>query len=167
MLFYMDRLLVRFLVVLLVSLLASSVIIAQSGKVPPFQMVQANGKIFRAQDLPMGKPILLVYFSPDCDHCEKMLKTFFKQATNFQKASVAFITYLPVDRVSKFTTDYQLAKYANMYAGTEGSPFFIRNYYRIKALPFAALYTKNGDYVASYEKDVDLSSLAEKLKRLP
>lgn len=162
----MKQVLIRFFVLLLLPLFASSVVSAQSGKVPPFQVVQANGKIFRAQDLPMGKPILLVYFSPDCGHCGKMLKAFFSKAGNFQKASVAFITYLPVDKVATFEKAYNLAKHPNMYAGTEGSTFFIRNYYRIKELPYVALYTRNGDFVASYEKDVDLSALAEKLKQL-
>ena len=163
----MNRMLVRLLVFLLLPLFASNAVLAQAGKLPPFQMMQANGKIFRAQDLPMGKPILLVYFSPECDHCEKMLQSFFKKTTDFQKASIAFITYLPVDKVSKFTKDYHLAKYPNMVAGTEGSTFFVRNYFRIKELPFAALYTKNGDLVVTYEKEVELNSLAEKLKRLP
>lgn len=130
-------------------------------------MVQADGKIYRAQDLPIGKPILLIYFSPDCDHCEKMVKTFFSQAANFQKASVAFITFLPVDKVSKFTLDYKLAKYPNIVAGTEGTTYLVRNYYRVKELPFVALYTKNGDFVVSYEKEVDLRIITEKLKHLP
>lgn len=164
--FYMRRLLSHFLVFLLFQFVATSVVVAQSGKVPPFQMVQANGKLFRAQDLPMGKPILLVYFSPECDHCEKMLKEFFQQAAGFQKASVALVTYLPVDRVAKFAADYRLSNYANMVAGTEGTTFFVRNYYRIKDMPFVALYTKNGDLVAAYERDVDLKALREKLKRL-
>src|SRR5690349_13413903 len=111
MLLSMNRLPGRFLVFMLLVLFASSVTVAQSGKVPPFQMMQANGKVFRAQDLPMGKPILLVYFSPECDHCEKMLKSFFKKASDFQKASVALITYLPVDKVAKFTKEYNLAKH--------------------------------------------------------
>jgi thioredoxin-related protein len=147
-------------------LLFGSALFAQAGKLPPFQMVQANGKIFRAQDLPVGKPILLIYFSPDCDHCEKMLKAFFAQAGNFQKASVAFITFLPVAKVSKFAKDNHLVNYPNMVAGTEGSTFFIRNYYRVRDLPFVALYTKNGDYVTSFEKEVNLTMLAEKLKQL-
>jgi hypothetical protein len=154
-------------VVLLLSLLFTSLLLsAQSGKVPPFQMVQANGKIFRAQDLPMGKPILLVYFSPECDHCVTMLNDFFKQAGSFQKASVAFITFLPIDKVSKFLKDYGVANHPNMYAGTEGSTFFVRNYFRLKETPFAALYTKNGDLVVSYEKNVNIKALAEKLKQL-
>lgn len=154
-------------VVLLLSLLFSSLFLsAQSGKVPPFQMMQANGKIFRAQDLPMGKPILLVYFSSECDHCVTMLKDFFKQANSFQKASVAFITFLSVDKVSKFLKEYGVAGYPNIYAGTEGSTFFVRNYFRLKETPFAALYTKNGDLVLSYEKNVNVKALAEKLKQL-
>lgn len=162
----MKRLRSRFILVLLLLFVASSFLSAQSAKVPPFQMVQANGKIFRAQYLPMGKPILLIYFSPECDHCEKMLKEFFKQAANFQKASVALITFLPVDKVAKFAKDYSLAKFPNMVAGTEGSTFFVRNYYRIKELPFTALYTKNGDFVTSFEKEVNLTTLAEKLRQL-
>jgi thioredoxin-related protein len=162
----MKPLLSRFVLFLFLLFVASSFLYAQSGKVPPFRMMQANGKIFRAQDLPMGKPILLIYFSPECDHCEKIMKAFFGQAGNFQKASVAFITFLPVDNVSKFAKDYNLVKHPNMYAGTEGSTYFVRNYYRIKELPFTALYTKNGDIVTSFEKDVNLTSLAQKLKQL-
>lgn len=129
-------------------------------------MMQTSGKIFKAQDLPKGKPILIVYFSPECDHCDKMLKEFFKQAANFQKTSVAFITYLPAEKVLKFEKDYNLAKHPNMYSGTEGSAFFVRNYYKIREMPLVALYTKNGDFVTSYEKDVDLKVLAAKLKVL-
>ena len=147
-------------------LFTTSFIHAQQGKLPPFKMMQTNGNIFKVQNLPMGKPILIIYFSPECDHCEEVVKNFFKQAANFQKASVAFITYLPVDKVLKFEKDYNLEKYPNMYSGTEGSTFFVRNYYKIMDVPFVALYTKNGDFVTSYEKEVDLKVLAEKLKGL-
>jgi len=147
-------------------LFTTSFVHAQQGKLPPFKMMQTSGNIFKAQDLPMGKPILIIYFSPECDHCEEVVKKFFKQAANFQKASVAFITYLPVEKVSKFEKDYNLAKHPNMYSGTEGSSFFVRNYYKIIDVPFVALYKKNGDFVTSYEKDIDLKVLAEKLNDL-
>jgi len=156
---------IRF-VMMILFVMMTHIIHAQKGKLPPFKMMQSNGKIFSAHDLPLGKPILIVYFSPDCDHCEKMLKAFFKQSSGFQKASVAFVTYLTVDKVSKFEKDYRLANFSNMYAGTEGSTFFVKNYYKITDVPFAALYTKDGDFVTSYEKEVNLKGLIEKLKDL-
>jgi hypothetical protein len=95
-----------------------------------------------------------------------MLKEFFKQSAGFEKASVVFITFLTVDKVSKFEKDYNLKKFSNMYAGTEGATFCVRNYYKIVDMPFAALYTKDGDFVASYEREVDLKALIKKLKSL-
>ena len=55
-------------------LLISSSIYSQSGKIPPFKMIQANGKLFKAQDLPIGKPVVLIYFSPDCEDCHKFIE---------------------------------------------------------------------------------------------
>ena len=58
-------------------LLASLMIIisqdlySQKGKIPPFRMIKPNGTLFKAQDLPIGKPIIIVYFSPDCEECQK------------------------------------------------------------------------------------------------
>lgn len=154
---------IRFMLLALF-VMATCVLHAQRGKLPPFKMLQVSGKVFSAHDLPMGKPILIVYFSPDCDHCERMLKEFFKQSSDFQKASIAFITYLPVEKVSKFEEEYNLAGYSNMYAGTEGETFFVKNYYKIVEIPFVALYTKDGDLVTSYEGDVNLKALVEQLK---
>jgi thiol-disulfide isomerase/thioredoxin len=147
-------------------LFAGSPVLAQSGKIPPFSITLADGKIFRAQDLPVGKPIIIIYFSPDCDHCDTLMKGFFGQPALFAKASVAMITYLPVDKVAAFVKKYGIRKYANIYAGTEGYSFFVRNYYGLTELPFAALYDRDGNFIQSYSKHIPLKELAGKLKIL-
>jgi thioredoxin-related protein len=147
-------------------LFLSTAAFGQEGKIPPFRMMQSNGKVFRAQDLPIGKPIIIIYFSPECDHCEKLMKELFKRSSEFKKASIAMITYLPVENLSKFEKDHSLNKYTNIYAGTEGSSFFVRNYYKIREMPFVALYTKNGDLVKSYTRTITLKDLSEKLSKL-
>jgi hypothetical protein len=48
------------ILLLFVILFWNSNSIAQPGKIPPFSMMQANGKVFKAQDLPMGKPIIII-----------------------------------------------------------------------------------------------------------
>jgi thioredoxin-related protein len=74
---------------------------AQQGKLPPFRIMQSNGSIFKAEQLPFEKPILIIYFSPDCDHCETFMKEFFKRALTSQRPSVVMVTYLPVAEVTK------------------------------------------------------------------
>ncbi|MDB5250759.1 MAG: thiol-disulfide oxidoreductase [Segetibacter sp.] len=156
----------NFLILLAAMLFVSSLSSAQAGKVPPFRILKPDGKVFKAQDLPMGKPIILIYFLPDCDHCQKLTKVLTKRITEFKKASIAMITYQPLNQVSRFVNDYNLKKYPNFYVGTEGSSLFVRNYYNIMQMPFVALYTKNGDLIKLYPKDEGLNDLSLRLKKL-
>jgi hypothetical protein len=146
--------------------LTSSVLCGQSGKVPPFQMMQSGGKVFRAQDLPMGKPIVIIYFSPDCEECQALTSELITRGEEFNKASVAMITYLPVEYVTKFIAKYKLNYNPNIYVGTEGSTLFLKGYYNIEKFPFMALYTKNGDLVKTYYSEHSLDDIASRLRNL-
>lgn len=151
---------------LIANLLSTTILQAQANKLPPFKMMQVNGKVFRAQNLPLGKPIVIIYFSPECDHCEKMMKELLKKEASFKKASVAMITYLPVSNVAKFVQQYGLNKYSNIYIGTEGGTFFVRNYYKIEHMPFIALHDKDGSLVKEYRKEGPLTDLINQLNKL-
>ena len=152
------------------ALLAGSLVVtnakAQAGKLPPFRIMQTSGKIFKAADLPMGRPIIIIYFSPECDHCDRLMKELVKQKEELKKASIAMITYLPVEKVLEFEKTYSLKNYSNIYAGTEGNSFFLKNYYRLTEMPFAALYSKNGDLIKFYNKEVNLKDLSTRLNKL-
>ena len=139
---------------------------AQAGKLPPFRIMQTSGKIFKAGDLPMGKPIIIIYFSPECDHCDRLMKELVKQKEELKKASIAMITYLSVEKVLEFEKTYSLKNYSNIYAGTEGNSFFLKNYYKLTEMPFAALYSKNGDLIKFYNKEVDIKELSTRLNKL-
>ncbi|MEI6950714.1 redoxin domain-containing protein [Paraflavisolibacter sp. H34] len=152
---------------LLASLLCLSFLAqAQPRKLPPFRVLQANGKVFNASQLPMGKPIVVVYFSPDCDHCQVLMRDFFKRAEDFKKASVALITFQPAAMLQKFVDDYHVSRYPNIIAGTEGTSFFVRNYYNIQQMPFVALHDPNGNLLASWQREVPLKELVKRLQQL-
>ena len=138
---------------------------SQSGKVPPFRMVLPDGRVFGAEDLPLGKPIIILYFSIDCDDCLQTIMNMLARIDEFNAASIAMITFFPIESVSDFVTDFYLENYSNIYVGTEGTSFFVRNYYNISELPFIALYTKEGNLVKSYYES-DLDDLAEQLDNL-
>lgn len=139
---------------------------AQTGKIPPFRIMQPNGNEYRADNLPMGKPILIIYFSPDCDDCLAFMDKFIKQIGSFNKVSITMITYLPISEVAKFSTEYRIYKYGNIVVGTEAPTIFVRNYYNITKIPFVALYDKNGNKIVSYERNIPIMELKNKIKVL-
>ena len=141
-------------------------IYSQMGKVPPFQIIQSNRKVFKAENLPIDKPIIIVYFSPDCEECQKFTEELLKRMDDFKKASIAMITYLPVETVTQFIAKYNLNIYPNIFVGTEGTSFFLRGYYKIVRFPFIALYNKNGDLIKIYVKEENLDDLSDRLRDL-
>lgn len=145
-------------IALLAVIISISTVAAQAGKIPPFRMQQVSGKIFKAENLPLGKPIVIVYFSTECDHCSKLMKEMLTKTDDLKKASVAMITFFPLSDVSNFATQYNLKRFSNFYVGTEGTSFFVRNYFKIDEMPFLALYTKNGDLVKTYTNGSGLPS---------
>ncbi len=149
-----------------VFLIITSFTLSAQQKVPAFRMSLSNGKLFHASSLPQGKPIIVIYFSPECDHCHVLMKEWFKQAGNFRKASVAMITFLPLNSVALFEKEYNTKQHSNIITGTEGTTFFVRNYYKVLDLPFVALHDKNGNLVSTYSKDIPLNTLAAKLRQL-
>jgi thiol-disulfide isomerase/thioredoxin len=147
-------------------LLVSSITYSQHNKVPPFQMIKSDGKVFLAGNLPMGKPIVIIYFSPECEDCQQLTKEILTRIKEFNNASIAMITNLSIDKVKQFVAEYHLDEYSNMFIGTEGDSFFVGNYYGVGKLPFMALYNKNGDLIKIYNKEISIEDLLIHLRDL-
>lgn len=114
----------------------------------------------------MEKPIVLIYFLPDCEHCQLLTENMVKHIEAFNKISVVMITYYPPTAVDMFARRYGLDKHSNFYLGTEGNSFFLKKYYNLSRLPFAAVYTQNGDLVKTYNSDDFFSGLLSEIKKL-
>jgi thiol-disulfide isomerase/thioredoxin len=134
-----------------------------TNKIPSFRMVLSNGSFFSADNLQKNKPLVLIYFAPDCDHCKTLMKDFFKKATDFNKAQVVMITYKDLKEVSQFINEYGVKNYPNITVGTEVPIYYIRYYFNLANTPFTALYNKKGELVFSYRKQTSIEDLLHRL----
>jgi len=137
-----------------------------SQTIPSFKIILSNNKIFNAVDLPKDKPLVLIYFDPDCDHCQKLMTDLFKKINSFKKVQMVLVTFKPVTEVAAFEKKYGTRKYVNMKVGTEGTLFYLRNYYKLIKMPFTALYDKKGNYNYSYRDETQVDDLINRLKNL-
>jgi len=137
-----------------------------SQTIPPFKMTLSNNKIFNAAELPKDKPLVLIYFDPDCDHCQKLMTELFKKINSFKKVEMVLITFKPVTEVAAFEKKYNTSKYANMRVGTEGTLFYLKNHYKLVKMPFTALYDSKGNYSYSYREETPVDDLIKRLQGL-
>jgi hypothetical protein len=52
------------------------------------------------------------------------------------------VTYLPLDELKPFVSEFNLNKYSTIKVGTEGYSFVVRKYYNVERFPFIAVYDK-------------------------
>lgn len=147
-------------------LLSKEMVAQDSDKLPPFGMTLSNGQHYKAADIPKNRPVLLIYFAPDCDHCHTLMNDFFKRASDFKKAEVVMVTFKPVTELMQFEQAYQTFLYPNIKVGTEGTTNYLRLFYKLQNTPFTALYNREGKLVRSYRKNPSLDDLLKQLKQL-
>jgi len=128
---------------------ASAQAVKKSAGIPPFKMLQTNGHYFTAADLDKTKPVVLIYFAPDCPHCQTLMSGIFKNITAFKNTQLVLVTFKPLSELQLFERQFNTASYPNIKTGTEGTTFFLRYYYNIDQTPFTAVFNK-GTLVRSF-----------------
>lgn len=151
---------------MVIALLQPARVSAQNTRMPAFKMMLTNGKFYSAADLPKGKPVVLIYFAPDCDHCQVLLSEVFKKMEAFKKAQLVLVTFKPLSDLPLFERSYHTATYPNVKVGTEGSTYFLRSFYKLQNTPFTALYDKDAKLVYSYRKETPVDDLIKRLNNL-
>ena len=137
--------------------------IAQPGSVPKtfpvFNLQLTDSTNFKSSSLKKNSPVILIYFSPTCDHCQVYLSGILKNIESFKNFNIILVTYVDLAEVKKFETDYHLKAYPNIIAGTEGTNFKVRYFYNVVTFPFTALYDKNQNLAAIYRQPPSIDKL--------
>jgi thioredoxin-related protein len=129
--------------------------------VPPLNLYQLpDSTLFTKADLKKKKPLLLIIFSPDCDHCQQETRELTANIKRFSKIQIVMASWLPFAQVKQFYQEYGLANYPNITVGWDKA-FMLPPYYKLQSLPFMALYDKRGQLITVFSGKVALDKVAE------
>jgi thiol-disulfide isomerase/thioredoxin len=119
--------------------------------IPNFNLLKVDSTTYLTKaDLKKGHLTLVMYFSPDCDHCKHQTENILADIAKFKNIEIVMATYQPFDQMKDFYAHFEIAKYPNIKMGRD-EKFFMAPFYRIRNLPYLALYDKNGQLITSYE----------------
>jgi thioredoxin-related protein len=115
-----------------------------SNSIAPFKIRLTNGDGYTYEQLKKNKPVILIYFSPTCDHCKTFTEAMLKRINKLQNNQLVMISYEDIKEVKTFDDDYKLSSHENIKVGSEGYTFVVQKYYNIQHFPFVVEYDKNG-----------------------
>lgn len=108
--------------------------------------------------LPKGKPVVFIYFSPECSHCEYETEEIKRHMDSLKNATFVFVSYHPIEKIKAFFDKYNLDKYPNIVMGRDPK-YFIPSFFRVEFTPFVAIYTPQGNFVKAYKQGADITEL--------
>ena len=153
------------------ALIIGSISIAQSGnppfkqnkKLPDFEIQTVGNGTFKTAQLKKNAPVIIMFFSPGCDHCIHQFEAMKKRMNDFKKYQIVMPTYQPIEDLAAFDKKYQLEKYPNIVTGRDVNYFF-PPFYEISSFPFLAFYDKSGKYINSHTGNMTVDEMLKNYK---
>jgi hypothetical protein len=128
--------------------------------IPPFELLEGDSvTVFTKANLKKNQPLLLMYFSPDCDHCRHQVEDLLKDIKSFKKIQIVMGTYQPFESMREFNKKYQLANH-NIVVGRDAK-FILPPFYRMANLPYLALYDKKGNLITTFEGNQKVNKILQ------
>lgn len=131
---------------------------------PAFRIGRTDRTYFSNQGLDKGKPVLLVYFQPDCDDCRNFTKALLKQAVDFKHVQVIMVTNTSLSQLTVFEKEFKLKSYKNIAAGTEGYTIVLQRALNVQSFPYMVAYNREHKLVKIFSGSKDPGLLLNQIK---
>lgn len=132
--------------------------------IPPFHLLKLDSATYLTkEDLKKHRPTLVMFFSPDCDHCKHQTESILSNVDKFKDIEIVMATYQPFGELKDFNTHYRLFEHPNFKLGRDEKFFFVP-FYRIRNLPYLALYDKRGNLITTFEGTQKIDTVLKAFK---
>lgn len=119
--------------------------------IPNVRLIQGDSSWFTNESIPKGKPVVIIYFSPECGHCQLTAQEINNDIDKVKDAFFIWVSYYPVPEIKDFADKYKLAQYNNFKFGRDPK-YAIPTFYRVRYTPFMAVYNKEGKLMQTFEQ---------------
>jgi thioredoxin-related protein len=143
--------------------LATMQMAARQPGIPPFSITKApDSSRFEKANLQKNKAVMIMVFSPDCDHCQHKIKDIMTNIKLFKNVQFVMVSNLGYNYVKRFYQEFNIVRYPNITMGMDYR-FMIGNFFTIPSLPALFLYNKNGQFVKAFDRNVPVQKIAASL----
>lgn len=135
----------------------------KSPDIPAFKMQLPDSSWFSRANIQTGKPALVLYFSPDCGHCQLETEELLSKMKQLNDLQIIMVTSRPFEDMTAFADKYKINRFPSIRIGTDPDRIVTR-FYDVKFTPFSALYDRKGKLVKVYKEGIDMDEFPGLLK---
>ena len=129
---------------------------------PEIQLLLTDSStVFTKENIPTDKTVALIFFSPDCDHCQKTVQELITKMDSLTNLIMVLNgpSYITLHEIKEFYQKYKLESFPNIIMGKE-TRYFVPIHYRIEVTPYAAIY-KEGKFYTEFRNGFTARNLID------
>ncbi len=127
---------------------------------PTFKILQTDSTWLSNKDLGNYKYTAIIYFSPDCNHCQLEAKDMVDHIDSLKQVLFLWVSYRDFNDIKAFSKKYKFDQYPNIKIGRDPE-YAIPAFFQVKFTPFVALYNEKKQFVKAWETGVEMPELIE------
>lgn len=138
---------------------------------PHYRICKADSSFVTEAAIKKDKPVMFIYFAPDCPHCQHMMKDMTEKMNDFKHIQIVMIcatrtVYPYLGMLKNFSRDYDLPKYKNITMGSEFPRLDVATYFHVLTTPFVAIYNKEGHMTQYFDKPPKIEDVVAAVKKV-
>lgn len=138
--------------------------VSQFTSIPSFDInTVPDSSFYRSENLKKNTPFMMMFFSPDCEHCQKQIKELLAYKKELKDLQIVMVSALPYKESKNFYDEYGLAAMPNIKMGTDPS-YKLRQIYRLQTMPAMYVYDKNGTLAKAFVGNIGVPFILDAVK---
>ncbi len=128
-----------------------------------FSFQNLAGQAFELNDMAAGQPTLVIYFNPDCEHCQYEARAIRDSLHRFEQTNVLLISDEPSARLQEFGAEYDLLGYPNVHILHDANGDF-RRLFGTSSVPSIFIYNRERELVKHFKGETKIEAILKYLQ---
>jgi thiol-disulfide isomerase/thioredoxin len=126
--------------------------------IPDFNLILTDSSGFSQNNIPKAKFTIIIYFSPDCGHCQHEATEVVKNIDSLGHVFMIWAGSRSIPELKAFGEKYGFNACRNIVSGQD-IHYSIPSFYQVKYTPFVAVYDNKKQFIRAYEMGVEIPEL--------
>jgi len=129
---------------------------------PAFQFGTLDKTIFSTNKLILDQSSLIIYFNPDCEHCQYEARAIRDSLHRFAAVNVLLVSDEPLERLQQFATEYYLAGQPNIHILYDEKRQF-KDLFGTSMVPSIFIYNREQELVRHFKGETKMEAILKYL----
>lgn len=118
---------------------------------------------FSNKNLKKDKPLIIIFFNPDCEHCQKETKELLAYKNELKNIQILMVSPSSYDLVKQFYQEYTLSTMPNIKMGQDAN-YNLGRLFNLRTFPSIFIYDNKGKLAKAFIGNAGVPAILDATK---